>query len=616
MHTRQLPFDVAASSLVPALWKNVVRPLDPALLRLFMPEALVQSYSASRHDGQSAADFAANMLRNLDIRYQVDESDLQRIPASGSALMVANHPFGILEGLILVDMLERVRSDYRIVANSLLSTTPALRERVFFVNPFEGATPQENGRSLRSSIEWLNSGGLLVMFPAGEVSHLNWGEAPVADPKWNSASARFARKAGCPTVPLFFNGANSLPFQMLGTIHPRLRTLNLARELVKKSSRTIQVRVGTPIAAGVLKKYPDAEAATEYLRARTYLLLNRPSALPLAAATPFKPAFPRVKIRKTKSIVAAAPPELLAREVEALGKDRVLVSGSGFDVMLASSPEIPNVLREIGRRREQTYREIGEGTGNEIDLDGFDDYYQHMFLWHTADRRVAGAYRLAPTADVLPQRGVNGLYTSTLFHYEPGFFERIGPAIELGRSFVCLDYQKHYAPLLLLWKGIARFVERRPECAVLFGAVSISSDYQSLSRTLIVNYLSGHLANHLSGQVRPRKAFRGHAMLPKHVKQLSRLLSSVEELSASIQDLERDGKGLPVLVRQYMKLGGQFLGFNVDSHFSNALDALVLADLRTASPSMLDRCMGASGAKSFRAWHQLPSVASKALQLQ
>ncbi len=612
MHIRQLPFEVAASTLVPAPWKNVIRPLDPALLRFFMPEALVQSYSASRNDGQSAADFAANMLKHLNIRYRVEDSDLRRIPAAGSALVVANHPFGILEGLILVDMLERVRSDYRIVASSLLSTTPALRQRVFFVNPFENATPLENGRSLRSSIEWLNSGGLLVMFPAGEVSHLNFAESPIADPKWNSASARFARKAGCPTVPLFFDGANSLPFQMLGAIHPRLRTLNLAQELVKKNSHIIQVRVGTAIAAGVLKKYPDAEAATQYLRARTYLLRNRPTKDP--AVTP--QALSKVRFSKNKDIVTGPPPEAIAQEVEALGKSRILVSGNGFDVMLASAGEIPNVLREIGRSREQTYREIGEGTGNALDLDGFDQYYQHMFLWHAADRRVAGAYRLAATADVLPKYGASGLYTSTLFHYEPGFFERIGPAIELGRSFVCLEYQKHYAPLLLLWKGIARFVERRPECAVLFGAVSISSDYQLLSRTLIVNYLSGHLANHLAGQVRPRKAFRGHAMLPKHVKQLSRLLSSVEELSASIQDLERDGKGLPVLVRQYIKLGGQFLGFNVDSHFSHALDALVLADLRTASANMLERCMGSAGAASFRAWHQLPSVEAKALAPQ
>jgi putative hemolysin len=207
------------------------------------------------------------MLRQLDIGYEIQASDRERIPASGPVLVVANHPFGMLEGLILVDLLEKVRHDFRIVANGILATTPALHEKVFFVNPFENASATENGRSLRASLDWLRRGGMLVMFPAGEVSHLTWGEAPVADPQWNSASARLARKMGCPTLPLFFEGANSLPFQMLGAIHPRFRTLNLARELVKKRSHRIKVRVGTPVPAGVLKSYPDAESATEYLRA-------------------------------------------------------------------------------------------------------------------------------------------------------------------------------------------------------------------------------------------------------------------------------------------------------------------------------------------------------------
>jgi putative hemolysin len=596
MQAKQLPFEVSASSFFPASLGNLIRPLEPALLRLLLPDEFLRSYSASRNDGQTAAEFVAGMLENLDIRYHVEDSDLERIPASGGALIAANHPFGILEGLILVDLLERVRSDYRIVANSLLAATPALRQRVFFVNPFgDSGAAQENGRSLRASIEWLAGGGMLVMFPAGEVAHLNWGEQPVTDPKWNTATARFARKTGCVTLPLFFNGANSLPFQMMGAIHPRLRTLNLPRELLKMRSRTIDVRVGRPIAASVLQSYPDAESATEYLRARTYLLLNRP--------VPGEPDIVERPGARKKNVVAAADAELLAREVEALGAERVLASNNEFSVMLASAAEIPNVLREIGRAREITYREIGEGTGKSLDLDEFDDYYQHMFLWNTRDRRVGGGYRLAATHDVLPARGVRGLYTSTLFHYEPAFFQRIGPAIELGRSFVCREYQKHYAPLLLLWKGIATYVQQRPACAVLFGAVSISSDYHSLSRTLIVNYLRGHLANELSGWVRPRRGFRGHALLPKHVKQLSRLLGSVEELSASIQDLERDGKGLPVLMRQYIKVGGQILGFNVDPHFSNALDALVLADLRRAAPSVLDRYMGRAGATSFREWH-------------
>ena len=162
--------------------------------------------------------------------------------------------------------------------------------------------------------------------------------------------------------------------------------------------------------------------------------------------------------------------------------------------------------------------------------------------------------------------------------------------------------------LLLLWKGIAKYVERRPECAVLFGAVSISSDYQALSRSLIVDYLKGHLANELAGFVRPRRGFRRHLPLPKHVKLLGRLIGSVDELSASVQDLELDGKGLPVLIRQYMKVGGQFLGFNVDPHFSNALDALVLADLRVAATPMLERLMGRAGAQAFRFRHPIPEI--------
>jgi putative hemolysin len=594
METRQLPFEVSASALLPGPLKSLARPLDPALLKLFVPEELVRSYSASRLDGQTAAEFTSRMLRQLQIGYEIEESDRNRIPASGPALVVANHPFGMLEGLILVDMLEKVRADFRIVANGILATTPALHEKVFFVNPFDNASATENGRSLRLSLDWLRRGGMLVMFPAGEVSHLNWGETPVADPKWNSASARLARKVGCPTVPFFFEGANSLPFQMLGALHPRLRTLNLARELVKKRSHTIKLRVGTSIPAAVLKSYPDAESATEYMRARTYLLLNRPARHQVVVPARPQPAS------------ASIPQDAMALEVERLGPERILCASGEFKVVIADAPEIPNLLLEIGRCRELTYRAVGEGTGKALDLDEFDRHYRHLILWHSTDRRLAGAYRLAATTDVLPSHGIKGLYTNTLFHYAPEFFDRIGPALELGRSFVRPEYQKHYSPLLLLWKGIAHTVQRRPECAVLFGAVSISSGYQSLSRSLMVDYLQGHLAKELAGFVRPRRGFRPHLPLPKHVKLLGRLIGSIDELSASVQDLELDGKGLPVLIRQYMKVGGQFLGFNVDPHFSNALDALVFADLRVAATPMLERLMGRAGAQAFRSHHPIP----------
>jgi putative hemolysin len=588
MQTGLLPFDVTPSALLPSPFSSLIRPIEPVLLRHFLPDTLCRSYRLSDPQTATAEQFTADMLRHLDISYKVDDGDIDRIPKTGACVVVANHPFGLLEGFILVTLLERIRPDYRIVANTLLASTPALHERVIFVNPFEEANAHENGRSLRASIECLRKGGLLVMFPAGEVAHFNWSERAVADPKWNTSAARLARKIGCPTLPLFFKGANSIPFHMLGTIHPRLRTLNLARELVKKRKRVIGVSIGTPIPASVLNSYPDAESATGYLRARTYLLHNR------SQVTSPKPATLQPQ---------PVPIQSAAAEVASLDAAHLLASNDDFKVFLANASEIPQILQEIGRSREETYREIGEGTGNSLDLDEFDSYYQHMFLWSNRDQRVAGAYRLVTTPQVLAQRGIKGLYTSTLFHYDPNFFNHIGPAIELGRSFIRREYQKHYAPLLLLWKGIAAVAQRNPDCPVLFGAVSISSDYQALSRTLIVNFLNGHIAENMAGWIKPRRGFRGSKFIPKHVQDLTHLLMNVEELSSSIQDLERDGKGLPVLIRQYLKIGGKLLGFNVDPNFSNALDALVMADLRTASPAMLDRCMGRAGAAQFRAFH-------------
>ncbi|HLH03811.1 MAG TPA: GNAT family N-acyltransferase [Bryobacteraceae bacterium] len=571
MESRRLPFDVAPSSLFAHPADKLVKPLDPLLVRLFFREQLRRSIP---REEQSAAEFARRLLANLSIGASISAADRARIPRKGAAVIVANHPFGFLEGLLLLDLLERIRPDYRIVANHVLADVAALAERMILVNAFDERAPGENRRAVRRCVEFLEAGGLLVLFPAGEVSHLDWNERAVVDPRWNPAAARFARKAGCPVVPLFFVGSNSPAFQLAGTIHPRLRTLNLLNELCKKSNQQIEIRTGTPVTAATLRRFENSRAAADYLRARTYLLRNR-SAEP--GEKPLRHGF-----RRARPLAPAVAPEVLERELEALPPECLLAQNTEFRVYGARAEQIPETLLEIGRCREQTYREVGEGTGRGRDLDRFDAYYQHILLWHGKDRRVAGAYRLVATPDVLPKRGIAGLYSSTLFRYQPEFFASIGPAVELGRSFVCREYQRHYAPLLLLWKGILAHLARRPECGVLFGAVSMSSDYQPLSRTLLFNFLDGHVSHDARCWVRPRRAFRQSIGTPKHVEQLSRLLPSVEELSASLADIEAGGKGVPVLIRQYLKAGGRLLGFNVDRKFANALDVLVMADLRTA----------------------------------
>lgn len=282
-----------------------------------------------------------------------------------------------------------------------------------------------------------------------------------------------------------------------------------------------------------------------------------------------------------------------------------MADNRGFAVYMAAADAIPRLLAEIGRCRELAFRATGEGTGQETDLDRFDVHYQHLFLWSKTDRRLAGAYRLAVTADVLPRFGPSGLYTSTLFRFKPQFFERLGPAVELGRSFVLPQYQKSYASLFLLWKGIIQFVRRRPEAPVLFGAVSISQAYRDASRGLIATYLSDRASHELAHLVAPRTKFRDSSRRNPQIKHFASLAADIEDLSLSISDIEDDGKGVPVLIRQYLNMGGRLLGFNIDPSFSNALDALILADLRTVPPALLERCMGSSDAKAFRERQQL-----------
>jgi putative hemolysin len=567
----------------------------PALENLLVPREVIDGFDKARHSG-SGAQFAAGLLESLAIRFNVDDRDLSRIPQRGAAVLVANHPYGILEGLILTIVLHRLRPDFKILANSWLRPIQELRDQLILVNPFETrAASVENRAPLRTALRWLAGGGMLAAFPAGEVAHVDWKEQSVTDPPWKSSAARLALHKGCAVVPAFFEGANSVPFQIAGMLHPGFRTVALAREFARLSGRTIRLHIGSPIPHATLERYRDAEAATAYLRHRTFFLASRVGQAPWPARDAL------VAPGRNQTTAPAADQTCIDDEVAALPAECELASDRSFSVYLADSRQIPALLREIGRCREVAFRNVGEGTGKQVDLDRFDEYYRHLFLWHKADRRLAGAYRLAVTTDVLPRHGIAGLYTSTLFRFEPAFFQRMGPAMELGRSFIVQEYQKNYAALLLLWKGITRLVLRRPEAPVLFGAVSISRQYSPASRSLLASWLSERAGHELSLLVTPRARFRGR--LPRHspVERLAAAACDIEDLSLSIADIEADGKGVPVLIRQYLRTGGRVLAFNVDAKFSNALDALMLADLRLAPPALLERCMGRPEAQSFLA---------------
>ncbi len=301
--------------------------------------------------------------------------------------------------------------------------------------------------------------------------------------------------------------------------------------------------------------------------------------------------------RALSPIADGANQSHVRREIESLRRhNALLATQGGLEAFLATADTIPAVLHDIGRLREICFRAVGEGTGRPLDLDRFDHTYLHVFLWDSSRHRVAGAYRLGPTDLLLAEYGPSGLYCSTLFDFEQPFLDHLTPGLELGRSFIAGDYQRSMGALHALWKGVGRFVARAPRYARLFGPVSISKTYTPISRNLMVGFLREKRKDpSLSALVRPTRPFE-----PELPGGISPRLEDIKQVSARVSEVEPDGKGVPVLLRHYLKLNATLLEFNVDPQFSNCLDALLMVDLRRAPAAMVRRYLGPDAARLLR----------------
>jgi putative hemolysin len=389
---------------------------------------------------------------------------------------------------------------------------------------------------------------------------------------------------------------------MAGLVHRRLRTVLLPRELLNKSNEDIQVYIGKPVSFERLSTLETDHELLSYLRFRTYALRQRKQKISIFKGGSM-PSKSNAKMETIPTSVMVNS-RLIALEVQGLDHNHVLIENDEFAVYHARAHEIPNLLQEIGRLREITFRQIGEGTGKAVDLDRFDLYYTHLFLWNRKKQEVVGAYRLGDVNAIVQRYGENGLYTSTLFHYRPAFLQQMDNAIELGRSFIRLEYQKLHSSLFLLWKGIGHFVARHPQHKTLFGPVTISNCYNTLSRQLMVSYLkANNYTPDVAKLVKPRMPIRLTSLKGRETQAFTTLIKDMEELSGLISDIECDQKGIPVLLRHYVKLGGKMVGFSLDRSFSNGLDGLIMVDLTKCDTKLLRHYMGKEGAAVFLAYH-------------
>lgn len=599
--SQALPFKCALRLKHP--WPRALATLFEKSLDRALAFPLLNSMYTQVTGGEDDRSFFEKSLARLGLDYQVSDLDRARLPRRGAAVVVANHPFGGIEGLILADLLLKIRPDAKIMANYWLERIPELRDHLIFVDPFGGReASRKNLRGLREALAWLRQGNLLGVFPAGEVAHWDLKKRSVTDPEWKEMMAGLIRKTGSAVIPVFFEGQNSARFQLLGLIHPRLRTALLPHELLNKMHSSITLRIGQPLPYKKIEKFSSDRELIDYLRQRTYLLGRRPAVREDGEAK--QP--PRSR-RNWKPLVVPTISNFLFEEVINLPEPQVLLEQEEYRVFWARAFQIPYTLREIGRLREVTFRDAGEGTGSAIDLDGFDPHYHHLILWHKKAREVVGAYRLGPTDLILGNYGKKGLYTNSLFKFHNDFFLQVHPALELGRSFIRKEYQKAYSTLMLLWKGIGQYVVRYPRYRYLFGPVSISDDYRPLSRILLVKFLQRqNYRPELARWVKARHPYRTIIRRDWLDQAVVSLIRDAAEVSDWIAELEADQKGMPILLKQYLKLGGKLLGFNVDPQFSRVVDGLILVDLAHTNPTVLEKYLGKEGAAHFLGYQHSP----------
>ncbi|KAB1064857.1 lysophospholipid acyltransferase family protein [Salibacter halophilus] len=553
-------------------------PLSSFLMNLLSIDKLNDFYS--RNANKDALSFIDSLFKELNIDFVIDEKDLDKLPKDGAFITVSNHPFGGIEGLFLIKLLFEHRNDAKITANFLLQRIEPIQEALIPLNPFENKKElSSNYSGLRKALEHLKAGHPLGTFPAGEVSCFKTQSKTVTDREWQPGILKMIQHAQVPVVPIYFNGQNSLSFQILSSIHPGLRTAKLPSELFNKKNKTIRVRIGSPVSTKELSEFNKPLKMGRFLRAKTYALGS-----PLEVKKFFKPNTTSLEIAE------AVPTAKLIEEIEILKQNKKQIhSQNNFETFIASSNDIPNILTEIGRLREVTFRSIEEGTNRNLDLDEYDLYYQHLFIWDKDKHRIVGAYRLGKGRDIMNQYGKRGFYTNSLFRFKKDFNNILENTIELGRSFIVEDYQKARLPLFILWKGILYFLLKNPDYRYLLGPVTISNRYSKLSRALMVGFIKNHFyKDELAKHVKPRKRFRLKVKNVEPDVLLEYSKNNFLQLDKFIQDIEPNRHTIPVLLKKYMKQNARIIGFNIDPKFESALDGLMILDLKDVPQKMID----------------------------
>lgn len=512
-----------------------------------------------KHGDKTGIEFIEELFDELDISYKLSNKDREKIPSEGKLIIVVNHPLGGLDGLILLKLVSDIRNDVKIIANDVLMK---IQNLVDYFLPFDLLSKKNLKKNYLQISEALKKENAIIIFPAGEVARLTI--KGIKDKKWNKGAVYFAEKFQTPVLPIFIQGRNSFLFYLISIFSKKLSMFLLPYELFNKKNKSYEIKIGHPISPKAFNtKYQRIEFLTKSLKKHLYLIGRDKKGI----------------FETEKNVIHPVSARQLRDQIyknEFIGQ-----TTDGKKIFLVEYQKSKDIIREIARLRELTFRKVGEGTGTKKDTDRFDKYYKHIVLWDDNQLEIVGSYRLADGKSVLTELNSDAFYTSTLFKFNNNFIPLLFNAVELGRSFVQSKYWNSLA-LDYLWQGIGKYLSINQHIRYLFGPVSLSNNYSSEAKDMIVFFFSKWFPpkrNYITS-INPFELSKNSV---EKLNQIFKFDDYQKELAILKNLLNNLGFTIPVLYKQYADLcipgGVQFLGFNIDSNFGNCIDAFILVDL-------------------------------------
>lgn len=514
------------------------------------------------HQEKTGLEFVNAVLEHLNVSYKTIHRQIENIPTMGKVVIVANHPLGALDALCLIQMVCSVRQDkkVKIVANRLLGEITQLKE---FMIGVDNINDRVSKHALRQIDNALQAEEAVIFFPSGEVSRA--GLFGIKEGSWKGGFMKFAKRNATPILPIYIKGKNSPLFYALSWIYKPLGGLLLSHEVFAARNRVFDFTIGQMVSEKAFSDFNLSE--------KRHARLFRKHLLRVAKG--------KKGIYPTECSIAhpVSRQELRSelRKGELLG-----MTNDNKHIYLIEHENAPNIINEIGRLREYSFRKVGEGSGHARDIDGYDRYYHHLVLWDDEALEIAGAYRIGECEWILSWLGKEGLYMSDLCSMSDQFDSVLEDAIELGRSFVQPKYWGSRA-LDYLWQGIGAYLSHNPHIKYMYGPVSISGSFPKHAQEALVYFYTHYFgADHT--MVRAKSPYRLSEYVQNEFKDLFVGDNYSEDFRVLKDYLKALDVSVPTLYKQYSELceegGVQFMDFGIDTDFNNCIDGYILVDIR------------------------------------